>query len=226
MRYPGGKGKTFQHIINLMPAHRVYIETHVGGGAVLRNKRPATRNIALDADPKVVAQWDAGLQNVELLCERAETFLARFPFQGDELAFVDPPYLPSTRRRDKVYRCDYTESDHVQLLTLLKKLPCMVILSGYANPLYDEMLATWRTRTFRAKTHAEVRTETLWFNFEPPALLHDSRYLGDGFRQRQAAKRRMERIKEKFIRMDAVERTAIAQWLHEAFPTNLGSSSP
>jgi DNA adenine methylase len=102
----------------------------------------------------------------------------------------------------------------------------MVILSGYANPLSDKMLATWRTRTFRAKTHTDVRTETLWFNFEPPALLHDSRYLGDGFRQRQAAKRRIERIKEKFTRMDAAERAAIAQWLHEAFPTNLGSRPP
>ncbi|KHE92566.1 MAG: hypothetical protein SCABRO_01681, partial [Candidatus Scalindua brodae] len=39
MNYPGGKGGVFQKLINLMPPHDVYIETHLGGGAVIRNKR-------------------------------------------------------------------------------------------------------------------------------------------------------------------------------------------
>ena len=36
MRYPGGKGKCYQHIINLMPMHDTYIETHLGGGEPYR----------------------------------------------------------------------------------------------------------------------------------------------------------------------------------------------
>ncbi len=50
MSYPGGKGKCYQRLINLMPPHETYIESHLGGGAVLRNKRPAKANIGIDAD--------------------------------------------------------------------------------------------------------------------------------------------------------------------------------
>ena len=36
MTYPGGKGGNgfYQKIINLIPPHDVYIETHLGGGAI------------------------------------------------------------------------------------------------------------------------------------------------------------------------------------------------
>ena len=49
MTYPGGKGQCFPHIINQMPPHQVYIETHLGGGSVLANKKPALiLNVGLD----------------------------------------------------------------------------------------------------------------------------------------------------------------------------------
>lgn len=56
-RYPGGKGGVFQRLINLMPSHEVYIESHLGGGAVMRNKRPAERNMGIEIDLKVIKQW-------------------------------------------------------------------------------------------------------------------------------------------------------------------------
>ena len=59
MRYPGGKGKCFQRLINLMPEHATYIETHLGGGAVMRHKRPAQRNIGIDVDAQVIDAWRA-----------------------------------------------------------------------------------------------------------------------------------------------------------------------
>ncbi len=59
MKYPGGKGQygVYQKIINLMPPHEVYIETHLGGGAVMRNKRPARVNIGIEINPKVIEMW-------------------------------------------------------------------------------------------------------------------------------------------------------------------------
>lgn len=226
MRYPGGKGKTYQHVINLMPPHRVYIETHLGGGAVLRHKRPALQNIGIDADARVVARRSSDLSpQVELICGRAEEFLCRYHFQGDELLYVDPPYLPATRNQQRIYRHEYSEADHERLLTLLVTLPCMVIVSGYASPVYDQMLEDWGKRTFHAKTHTDVRVETLWFNFEPPGPLHDTRYLGSDFRQRQATKRRMQRLQERMRRMDSAERAAFSEWLHEAYPTSNRSRS-
>lgn len=57
MKFPGGKGGAYQKLINLMPPHDVYIETHLGGGAVIRNKRPARSNLGIEIDSEVVEMW-------------------------------------------------------------------------------------------------------------------------------------------------------------------------
>lgn len=201
-----------------MPPHRVYIESHLGGGAVMRNKRPATRNIGIEADHKVVSTWPVQeTPHIELVHGRAEDFLTQYNFRGDELVYADPPYHPHTRRQSRIYNKDYSISDHERLITILVSLPCMIILSGYENELYRTLLKGWRTRTFQAKTHTELREETLWFNFDPPEALHDSRFLGNDFRARQTTKRRSQRLREKVSRMDPIERAAFFQWLHETY---------
>jgi len=50
------------------------------------------------------------------------------------LVYSDPPYLHHTRTLGRRYRYDYEEADHIELLELLKTLPCNVILSGYPQP--------------------------------------------------------------------------------------------
>lgn len=202
-----------------MPPHRVFIETHLGGGAVMRHKHPASHSIGIDVDERVIGSWSRRESHeLELRCERAESFLAEYRFQGDELVYADPPYHPGTRRRSRVYRHDYTVEDHAKLLEMLTSLPCKVILSGYANELYSERLQGWRTRTFTAKTQTDIRLETLWFNFEPPQVLHDSRFVGETFRARQTTKRRLLRLQDKISRMAPVERSALTLWLSEAYP--------
>ncbi len=57
MSYPGGKGRIYQELINLMPPHDAYIETFLGDGAVMRRKRPAARNIGIDVDERVIRRW-------------------------------------------------------------------------------------------------------------------------------------------------------------------------
>lgn len=220
MRYPGGKGKTFQNVINVMPPHDVYIETHLGGGAVMRHKKPARENIGIDVDARVIEAWHKlGVPGVSLMCVRAEEFLRSYPFSGNELIYADPPYHPATRRRERVYAHDYSHMEHEHLLRILRALPCKVLISGYAHPLYEEMLATWNTQTFRAKTHTDVRLETVWFNYEPPTLLHDCRYLGANFRQRHTVKRRLQRLQDKFKSMDFLERSAFIEWLNREYAT-------
>lgn len=223
MRYPGGKGKTYQHVVNLMPPHSVYIETHLGGGAVLRHKKPAARSIAIDADERVIETWkESSKGSVELVHGRAEEFLSAYSFTKDELVYCDPPYHPATRRRQRVYRHDYSEADHVNLLALLVKLPCKVLLSGYNHPLYETMLQGWNCKKFEAATHNGNREESLWFNFEPPSQLHDSRYLGANFRERQSNKRRLQRLQAKVIAMDPIERNSFMQWIREHYPFENG----
>lgn len=218
MRYPGGKGKCYQRLINLMPPHHTYIESHLGGGAVMRNKKPAARSIGIDLDPKVISRWQMELPAAcELVEADALAFLQDYDFQGDELVYVDPPYVPETRRRDRVYTCDYTLNDHLRLLNMLVGLPCKVMLSGYDNELYNTRLAEWRKVSFLAKTHTDVREECVWLNFEAQQQLHDTRYLGNTFRDRQTIQRRQDRLRSRIDRMDPVERNDLLLWMHEAY---------
>ena len=43
-----------QPIISMMPPHDTYIETHLGGGAIMRRKPPALNNIVIDIDLKAL----------------------------------------------------------------------------------------------------------------------------------------------------------------------------
>lgn len=224
MRYPGGKGKCYQHIINLMPAHSTYIESHLGGGAVMRHKKPAKTNIGIDRDNLVIERWRGRPSVCELVAGDATEFLRAYAFQGGELVYADPPYLKSTRRSaGKLYRHDLDEADHVRLLEVLKGLPCMVMISGYPSPLYDDALAGWRRVSFMAKTHVDRREECVWLNFEVPRQLHDGSHLGATFRERQSVKRRHQRWIERLDRMPAAERGHLLALIRDRYEPEAAS---
>jgi DNA adenine methylase len=214
VRYPGGKGKTYQHVINLLPPHSTYVETHLGGGAVLRHKRPAENTIGVDIDPDVINLWRERFPGKATLVEDdALAFLRRRHFDPEDVIYCDPPYLPSTRRAARVYRFDYCEADHEKLLTTLRELPCRVVISGYPSHLYDEYLQAWNSKSFMSKAQDELREERLWFNFSRPQRLHDWRFLGDDFRRRQNIKRRFFRAKYRISQMPLLEQQMLLEWL-------------
>ncbi|AXV09853.1 Methyltransferase (plasmid) [Euzebya pacifica] len=107
----------------------------------------------------------------ELVCRSGKT--------ADTLIYVDPPYLADTRTWRATpegghgYRLDHnTERDHRRLADALHQTDATVILSGYDNPLYDELYDDWwRTRfdvhentSNAARASRGRRTETLWSN--------------------------------------------------------------
>ena len=213
MQYPGGKGKTYQHIINLIPPHNTYIEAFLGSGAVLKNKLPASRNIAIEINKDVLNAFDSYSNDIELVNDDAIKYLIDFPFIGKEVVYCDPPYYPSTRYRKRVYRYDFNEKDHIELLNIINILPCRVLISGYDNDLYQEKLSAWSRYEFFAKTHKDRRKEIVWFNYPKPNALHDNRYLGSNFRDRQNFKRRKERLKKRISRLSPPEIDEILKWL-------------
>lgn len=222
MRYPGGKGKCFQQIINLLPPHRTYIESHLGGGAVMRHKVPAKHSIGIDIDARVISTWRAKYPGLcQLVHGDACDFLRSFRFCGEELVYCDPPYVSSTRKRPRVYRHDYTVEQHEELLAILQRLPCLIVVSGYTSPLYEAELRNWNRIDFSAKTHRGVRMESLWFNFEKPIRLHDSRYVGSSFREREIVKRRQERLRTRIARLHPIEQHALLEWMLSATSTGV-----
>ena len=284
MAYDGGKGAMYHKIINRIPPHRVYIEPFLGGGAVMKRKRPAEINIGLDLNMSVLraTAWDVlrmqGAPEREIMalafapadhvipgvagqngkagnhvtfdgggpggaqlatsdmpmlataswdgmawefrCEDAIDFLYRLELEcrGDEFIYLDPPYLRETRANGKrIYRHEMSLTDHINLLEAALRLDCMVAISGYWSELYADTLSGWRVASWTARTRQGVATEYLWMNYPEPTRLHDYRYLGDTYRERDRIKRKKKRWVAKLQRMEPLERYALLAALEEAF---------
>lgn len=92
------------------------------------------------------------------------------------LHYIDPPYVHDTRSMFKggksAYRHELDGGGHAKLLEALRGLSGMVVLSGYAHPLYDAALADWHREEFEAYADgARPRTEVLWINPAAAAAL-------------------------------------------------------
>ena len=99
-------------------------------------------------------------------CELLEMFADR----PATLVYLDPPYYV---KRELGYVIDANDFDfHSNLLAICRKARCMLLISGYENDLYSQLLRPedgWskyvietHTRDTNGKDYA--RTETLWMN--------------------------------------------------------------
>jgi site-specific DNA-adenine methylase len=225
MSYFGGKqgSGVYQRIINLIPRHRVYIEAFAGHAAVLRKKKAAASTLAVDLDADV-CEWlrrhsEPGKRRKAFTVIHGDAiqYLRNFAWRGDEFVYCDPPYVRATRRspRDR-YRYELSDADHAQLLSVLSAIPAAVMLSGYRSALYDDALSSWHRIDYTAATRRGPATESLWLNYRPPSLLHDYRYVGADFRERERIAKKRDRWVSRLMAMPDLERNAIFGALIEA----------
>lgn len=196
-----------QAIIAMMPPHDTYIESHLGGGAIMQRKPAALHNIGIDRHARPLAGFACDYP-VQLVNGCAHQYLRDYDYQGRELIYCDPPYLHHTRSSARRYRYDYEEHDHIELLTLLKTLPCHVILSGYPSTLYDDLLDDWHSLELQVMNQAGVRTEKLWHNFEIDRV-HWVSFAGKNFTERQSIKRKAASWGRRYQAMPRDERLAV-----------------
>lgn len=205
-------------IVNQLPPHQVYVEAFLGHGAVCRLKRPARSTIVIDVDPMMVQAAGSWLwPGARAVCGDAVEELPRLGLDRHALVYCDPPYLFYTRRcSDRSYYAHEfgTERQHVKLLDVLTSLPAMVAISGYPSALYDKYLfgysSAWRKVERTAQTRGgRPARECLWMNYPEPDQLHDPRWAGDGFREREVIKRRRDRWIRRYASMPAADRSAI-----------------
>ena len=150
------------------------------------------------------------------------SYLAGEPWSGSELVYCDPPYLMETRRSGKLYKHEMTSIDHRRLLRVVMALPCMVMLSGYHSPMYEEALPGWNAIQYQAMTRGgKLATEWVWFNFPPPIALHDYRFLGKNFRERERIKRKKARWTARLQRMPILERQSLLLAIAAAWGPNV-----
>ena len=187
--------------------------------------RPVAPDVAMSAD--IAKNGGAGAASgltlppggTYYLNGDALDFLEVYRFTGDEFIYCDPPYIMETRSSQRpLYKHEFaTVAEHVQLLSALLTLPCMVMISGYRHELYSDMLADWNTYTFDAQTRGgKPAQEWLWMNYPQPLKLHDYRYLGDNFRERERIKRKAARWVNRFESLPLLERQAIVKELDKA----------
>jgi len=120
--------------------------------------------------PNRIAQVVERLRNVRIENRDARELLAMFSNRPATLAYLDPPYFVKRSHKYVIDAAD--ESFHRELLEICLKARCMILLSGYDNPLYDSLLVKecgWTKTTILTKTRDTSgkdypRTEVLWKN--------------------------------------------------------------
>jgi len=142
------------------------------------------RNVIDHSGPRPVREWNEVPEKITEVSERlkgiqieqqpAIQLIQRYK-RPDVLIYADPPYVLSTRS-GRMYKYEMTDEDHAELLDVLDAHPGPVLLSGYANPLYDERLKHWHREEKQVLAEAGlIRTEVLWIN--PVAAEHIGRQL-------------------------------------------------
>lgn len=140
-----------------------YSQSYARNGVEARVNR---WNAVPDRLQKVVSR----LKSVRVENRDARELLGMFLKKPATLVYLDPPYFMD---RDHGYRMDANEEEfHKELLRLCCRANCMILISGYENPLYASILtkkrgwqrATIETHTRDTKGNDYDRTEILWKN--------------------------------------------------------------
>jgi DNA adenine methylase len=135
----------------------------------LRGGKPGDVN-AWETALKQVSALSRRLQAVTLSCRPALEVLQEFN-RDDALAYLDPPYLHTTRTVKKAYDYEMTEADHRQLCEALVAYKGKALVSGYRSQLYDTTLKGWTRVEMNVANHSSqskvkaVKTECLWMNY-------------------------------------------------------------
>jgi DNA adenine methylase len=197
-----------QTIISEMPEHDVYIEGFAGRAAVFHEKRAAAFSYLIEADPvhchsarSQIAGKPAKIIHGNVLDKVPKLRAVREPTKT--LAYFDPPRLLSPPE-------NYFNSEefHEAFLDMALKLSCRVMIHGLRSDLYDRKLKNWRKVGITYVNH-RPHLECVWCNFPKEVYLHDPRYLGNNYRQRERIKRKHQRWQGKFGRMERSERQAV-----------------
>lgn len=116
--------------------------------------------------PDKIFQIAERLRGVQIECQPAVELIRRFRY-SNVLIYCDPPYLLETRR-GKQYSCEMSRKDHEELLDVLLEHPEPVLLSGYDNELYNQVLHNWNKKTIQNYDQlSNPKAECLWMNFKP-----------------------------------------------------------
>ena len=90
--------------------------------------------------------------------------------------YLDPPYVPETRKNKKDYDFEMSLEDHQELIDLILSSRSMFMLSGYRHPIHKKLEdAGWQRIDFQTACHAVGRTRNSKFHGGGSVLKHAPR---------------------------------------------------
>jgi len=182
-----------RHADPVEQARRTIVRSFMGfGGAAASGKKTGFRSNSSRSHTTPAHDWVNYPSCMDAMIERLRGVTLENQPALDTIAshdaattliYADPPYPHSTRGRMATqpkyrdycgYRYEMDDADHVELACALHQVRGMVIVSGYACPLYDrELFAGWERHERRALADgARHRTEVVWLNQACSEALH------------------------------------------------------
>ena len=154
-------------------ARKTLVRFHQSFGTSNSSKN-SWRNVQTYGGPRCATMWNYLPDLIIDCCERLKNaqienidgveLIKRYN-HPDTLIYCDPPYLQSLRKKN-MYAHELGDERHIELLDALKQSKSKIILSGYDNEIYNEMLYDWRTDTKQTTAQMGLhRTEKIWMNF-------------------------------------------------------------
>jgi DNA adenine methylase len=134
-----------------------------------------------------VKRWQRTIEGLQAVHERLRFVqvehrdwrpLLEFWNKPSVLLYCDPPYVLSTRVAGAKYAHEMSDADHRDLVARLLDFRGRVLLSGYRHPMYAPLVENgWRCLDIDQAAHStgstkacqikQMRTESLWLNFDP-----------------------------------------------------------
>lgn len=162
----------------VMIAHALLVRAQMGFGSAGATR--GNTGFRLDTarnGTSLQALWNDLPENILSVCERLKnviienaraTQVMQQHDREDTLIYLDPPYLHDTRQTNNAYAHEMSEREHEFLLELMKKSKSMMIISGYDNDLYNDMLQGWAKSTRQTAASSQngsaTRNEVLWIS--------------------------------------------------------------
>ncbi len=154
-------------------ARRTLVRYHQSFGTSNSSKK-SWRNVRTYGGPRTATMWNYLPGKIAEVCERLKEAqienidaikLIRRYNDENTLIYCDPPYLQSLRKKN-LYAHETTDEYHIELLEVLKESKSKIVLSGYDNAMYNEVLAGWDTDEIVTTAQMGLkRTEKIWLNF-------------------------------------------------------------
>lgn len=229
--YFGGKGSngTYQTIINNIRPHYCFIELFAGNATIYREMKKSNRSILNDIDSNVFEKLCEFYNDINTSCTNKDFediinhIIANAYNMGNVCLYCDPPYILSSRKSEKsVYDYEMSDDDHIRFLGMIKLLNSLtsnvdIIISTYPNNLYSEYLKDWNVIEFESSTRNGMAKELLYMNYFDIDALHDYRFIGDSFTNRQSIKKKQKSLLAKVSKLSIIERNAFLEKIAEAY---------